>query len=99
MMCDCDDIIGMPVSRNARRVLSTCSRWAIRSVTNLFRCTTLRVAAAALPAAARFGLLEQRFEMIEIVVPEDPFFGATSRDPGDHRGVVFLVRQDEAMRQ
>jgi hypothetical protein len=47
MMCDCDDIIGISALRKARRVLSTCSRWAIRSATDFLRCATLRVAAAA----------------------------------------------------
>ena len=37
--------------------------------------------------------------MAEIIVPEDPLFSAARADPGDHRGVVFLVRQNEAIRQ
>jgi len=37
MMCDCEDITGIPTPRSARRVLSTCSRWAIRSATDRFR--------------------------------------------------------------
>src|SRR5436305_15064360 len=48
MICECDAIIGIPASRNARRVLSICSRWAIRSATDLFRCAMLCVAAAAI---------------------------------------------------
>ena len=44
-------------------------------------------------------LPQQRFEMAEIVVPEYPLFGTARPDPGDHRGVVFLVRQNEAIRQ
>src|SRR4051794_10129867 len=47
MICDWDDIIGIPASRNARRVLSTRNRWATRSATDLFRCVTLCAAAAA----------------------------------------------------
>ena len=47
MMCDCDDIIGIPALRKARRVLSTCSRWATRSATDRFRCAMLCLAAAA----------------------------------------------------
>ena len=47
MMCDCEDIIGISASLSARRVFSTCSRWAIRSATDRFRCAMLRLAAAA----------------------------------------------------
>jgi hypothetical protein len=46
-MCDCDDIIGIPPLRNARRVLSTRSWWAIRSATDFLRCAMLCAAAAA----------------------------------------------------
>ena len=38
MICDCDDIIGMPALRKARRVLSTCNRWA-----NSFRDRSLQM--------------------------------------------------------
>src|SRR5215470_9958437 len=48
IMCDCDDIIGIPACRNARRVLWTCSQWAARSAAEFFRCRILSVAAAAI---------------------------------------------------
>src|SRR5271165_3597332 len=47
MMCDCDDIIGIPAERSASRVFSTHNPWAIRSPTDLLRYATLLVAAAA----------------------------------------------------
>src|SRR5438270_11418588 len=37
--------------------------------------------------------------MAEIIVPEDPFFGPARPYPGDHRGMVLLIRQNEAIRQ
>ena len=37
--------------------------------------------------------------MAEVIVPENPLFGAARPDAGDHRGVVFLVGQNEAIRQ
>src|ERR1700724_2246549 len=47
MMCDCEDIIGISASLSARRVFSTCSRWAIRSATARFRSAMLRLAPGA----------------------------------------------------
>src|SRR6266436_447318 len=47
MMWDWDDIIGIPALLNARRVLSTRNRWAIRSATDFLRYAMLCVAAAA----------------------------------------------------
>src|SRR3984893_14054721 len=37
--------------------------------------------------------------MAEIIVPEDPLFSAARPNPSDHRGMVLLIRQDEAIRQ
>src|SRR5437588_12422313 len=37
--------------------------------------------------------------MAEIIVPEDPVFGAARPYPGDHRGMVLLIRQNETIRQ
>src|SRR5947207_5281413 len=34
---------------------------------------------------------KQHFEMIEIVVPEDPFFSAARPNPRNHRRMIFLV--------
>ena len=39
------------------------------------------------------------FEMREIIVPEQALFGTACTDAGDHRGVVPLVRIDNAIRQ
>ena len=46
----------------------------------------------------RFGVLgrKQFLEMIEVVVAEHALLAARTLDPGDHRGVVELVREDHA---
>ena len=42
---------------------------------------------------------EQLLEMLEIVVAEDALLAARIADAGDHRGVVELVREDDAAGQ
>ena len=39
---------------------------------------------------------EQFLEMFEVVMAEDAFLAAAALDAGDHRGVVELVREDDA---
>jgi len=45
------------------------------------------------------GVPQHRLQMVEIVVPEDLLVGAARSDARDHRGVVSLVGQDQAIRQ
>ena len=42
---------------------------------------------------------EQLFEMLDIIVAEDALLAARIADASDHRGVVELVRKDDAARQ
>src|SRR5215467_785726 len=49
--------------------------------------------------ATAFRLLEQRFEMVGIIMPENPFLGATGANPGDHRSVVLFIREDKTVRE
>ena len=45
------------------------------------------------------GRAQQAFEMSDVIVPEHLLFGAGAPHALDHRGMVQLVRQDEAIRQ
>src|SRR5579864_8932354 len=48
---------------------------------------------------ARFCLSQQCLEMVEIIMPKDLLIGSARPDAGYHRGMVLLVRQDQAIRQ
>jgi len=47
----------------------------------------------------RVGRAEQAVEVVRVVVLEDPLLGAAVADALDHRGVVELVRVDDAARE
>jgi hypothetical protein len=36
---------------------------------------------------------------VNVVVAEDPLLGPAAANPGDHRCVIFLIREDHAIRQ